>query len=72
MAVNQSDFGHRARKATWLYCCGIDPDKVPEVPRQMGLEFSVVELLPKWEREATPIEFAQWLVMLAGRCKGSG
>lgn len=68
VAVNQSDFGHRARKATWLYCCGIEPDAVPAVPAQMGLEFTVVELLPKWEREATPRMFAEWLVDLASRC----
>lgn len=29
--VEQGHYGHEARKATWLYVCGVDPDKLPDL-----------------------------------------
>lgn len=31
-AVNQSDWGHPARKPTWIYCVGVDPVRADQRP----------------------------------------
>lgn len=83
--VDQYWWGHRARKRTWLYICGCLPADVPPIPfkegtapcvitNQHGLRAGMPGYRPevtKREREATPIDFAKWLVELAGRCKPS-
>jgi len=69
--VEQSWWGHRAPKRTWLYVVGAMPleielpdfDSRPEPVRtieQMGVD----------ERERTPKAFAEWLVRLAEKCAG--
>lgn len=73
-------FGHRARKATRLYICGVDPVNIPAIPILLGdAEFVVGTSgrrkdgsrkksrpeISKSEREHTPHEMARWLVQLA-------
>lgn len=69
LPLQQSDFGHRAPKNTWLYICGIEPRQVPVMPLILGLATGRIELMGNREREATPIEFAHWLVDLAITCQ---
>lgn len=80
LPVDQHWFGHRARKSTLLYICGIEPNDIPAMPLKLGAaEFVIGDSgrrstgtkrpeISKAEREHTPIEFARWLVTLACMC----
>lgn len=74
--IDQFWFGHKAKKPTLLYICGIKPDEIPEYP----LRFETpTHLLTQWnsktgkrlpevskaEREATPVHLAEWLIKTA-------
>ena len=82
--VNQHWWGHRAEKKTILYIVGIEPSELPEIPFVMGEAPCVVASsgrringtrskrrpeITKREREATPPEFAKWLLEIAKKCK---
>lgn len=80
LGVDQNWWGHRAKKATWLYIVGLSFRDAPAMP--MRLEYPTHSVtpynrnghrrlldLPKAEREHTPPEFARWLVELAARCR---
>ena len=81
IGVNQHEFGHRALKPTRLYIAGCSPRDIPPLPLVLGRPECVIgdvgraslgtkrREIPKAEREATPPEFARWLVDLAGRCR---
>lgn len=82
MAVDQFWWGHRARKRTFLYICGIVPSQLPPLPLVLGQAPAVIAgnsrhrtkglvHLPHAEREKTPEAFALWLLDLAGRCRKS-
>lgn len=71
--VEQGNYGHRARKRTWLYLYSADP-----VPLRWGKStakawvswgdydrYGYVERLSKRERAATPVEFRDLLLTLA-------
>lgn len=76
--VEQGAYGHRARKATWLYACGVD---LPELRwgttegdfvrardgRQMRREIrtGACQRLSKKQRKTTPIEFRDLLISIA-------
>lgn len=69
--VNQCDWGHKARKPTWLYVVGC---VIPPMPQPREPTHVMVRLLrnnndwpevPKRERHITPPDFAVWLVALA-------
>ena len=61
--VNQSDWGHPAQKATWLYFVGTGiPPLVPRGPAPTR-RFSDMH---RREASATPPRFAEYLVALAG------
>jgi hypothetical protein len=74
--IDQFVFGHKARKATLLYVCGIDRSKIPSVPLKfdaithyVGFPKSFngrngMKEITKKEREQTPIELAKWLIRL--------
>ncbi len=74
--VNQHWWGHRAEKRTLLYIVGVSPSAIPAYP----LSFNAVthcinwtkdhtkKHVNNWEREATPIAFAEWLIKTAGLC----
>lgn len=80
LPVHQFWFGHRARKATWLYIVGIEPQAIPAIPLVLGEAPMVIGLwsgrdrltcrkgVLKIEREATPQAFAEWLTTLARAC----
>jgi hypothetical protein len=86
LKVEQHWWGHRARKRTWLYVCGLELRGVPQMPLTLTEASHVVSSgyapyrghrhrsckpeIGKAEREHTPPAFARWLVELARRCKG--
>lgn len=77
LKVNQSWWGHKARKSTWLYIVGMDYADIPEFWATLAppthvccnggsVEKKRPELSPK-ARSATPPRFAAWLVEVARR-----
>lgn len=64
LSINQSWFGHRAKKSTLLYIVGLRPSEIPAYPLSFDLPSRSVESMSTTEREKTPILFAQWLVDL--------
>ena len=82
ISIDQFWWGHRARKRTWLYICGVDPNQLPEIPLRFDAITHTVSTtmhrnrkyfrpkptITKAEREATPKEFAEWLVKTARLC----
>lgn len=78
--VPQFWWGHRAMKSTWLYIVGVDPVAIPVMPFALGHAPCTVGLwsgrdkancrkeISLREREATPPDFARWLLDLADRC----
>ncbi len=73
--VDQFHFGHKAKKSTWLYICGVSIADLPPVPIRLGVaEYLVVEskhnplgrkCISKADRERTPVDFASWLLDIA-------
>lgn len=77
--VQQVAWGHVARKRTWLYFVGVDPQLVVQTIRTGGriTHWQAGAHNAKWpipaglkacsaqQRNRTPLRFAQWLVMLA-------
>ena len=63
--VDQSTFGHRAQKATWLYVVGITLEDLPRPVIELGLPDRFVEQLGRAAREHTPEPLARWLVEVA-------
>lgn len=73
--IDQFWFGHKAKKKTWLYVCGINRVNIPAVPMRLDLITHVIKTSKykttsykqstKKERDATPPDLAYWLVNLA-------
>lgn len=67
--VDQWWFGHRARKRTLLYMCGVDWAMIPPLPLVLGVAECVLagrgKPLPKRLRSSSPEAFAKWLVCVA-------
>lgn len=80
VVVDQFWWGHRAQKRTGLYICGCPRSELPVMPLRLGEATHTVGLysgrdkarcrpsITKREREATPPEFAAWMVEVARRC----
>jgi hypothetical protein len=76
IAILQQWFGHKAKKATWLYIC--DCQQIPPIPFIMGqpdcysavrkVKHPDMQRLSHRERQGTPPAFAHWLVSVAERC----
>lgn len=69
--VWQSAYGHKARKRTWLFCCGKRPpelcwDRTPGT-HQVGHFDKIKPVLSKREASATPPEFRDALILIAQR-----
>jgi len=71
-SVDQSWWGHRAPKPTWLYVVGCEPSELPEVPFHLGTAEGRIEMMGRAERERTPLAFCEWLVSVAERCANVG
>ncbi len=79
--VEQRHYGHRARKATWLYACHVEPvslrwGKGPPPTAWISTDRPRAELaalgidqLSKREAKATPTEFRDLLLTIAGAVK---
>lgn len=79
--VEQGHYGHRARKATWLYACRtqlpslrwgrpaatcrLDDGYHSAAERRRGRKSGVIEKLSRTERAATPIPFRDLLLAIA-------
>lgn len=60
--VDQGNYGHRAKKQTWLYCCHVDPPSLLWGPSKASVP---VENMGKNERAATPEPFRDLLISIA-------
>lgn len=83
ICVDQFWWGHKARKKTFLYICGVNKKDLPIIPMNFDMLTHYVGFPKSWkgkgrngmkeiskkEREATPIDFAKWLIEVAKRCK---
>ncbi len=69
--VEQGHYGHRARKATWLYAAGVA--SLPDLARgesvaslqSLRKRTGSVQLMSKKERKATPLPFRDLLLSIA-------
>ena len=80
LVIDQSWWGHKARKRTNLYVCGCAPCALPQMPMRLGSATHTMGLyskrdratcrpeVPKRERSSTPIALAKWLLEVARRC----
>ena len=79
ISVDQFWWGHKAKKSTLLYIVGCPIRELPAIPiRFDAIEYVVSRSansirgfkkeISKKEREATPIDFAKWLIDVASRC----
>jgi hypothetical protein len=81
LSVNQSWWGHKAEKKTLLYVCGCPRAELPPTPIRFDLITHVVSnearkgqpgykpRITQYEREATPLEMAKWLIEVAALCQ---
>ena len=80
LKVDQHWWGHRARKRTLLYVCGVERGRLPAMPLTLTEPSHVVSSgyakgphrhrsrkpeIGKRERKATPPDFAAWLIAVA-------
>ena len=61
--VEQGNYGHRGRKGTWLYACGVTA--LPSLKWGASTASVPVENMGKRERLATPIQFRDMLLDIA-------
>lgn len=83
ICVDQFWFGHKARKKTFLYICGVSKKDLPPIPIRFEAITHYVGFPKSWkgksrygmkevskrEREHTPENFAKWLIEVAKLCK---
>lgn len=81
--VSQCDFGHVAKKWTWLYICGFK-GRLPKLPEQRqpthwcsgtrtkGFRGTVppgIKICSPQQRRRTPVDFAKFLIKIASKCR---
>lgn len=66
VSVNQSWFGNRGDKSTWLYVCGVPFYKLPSIPSPVFLGHKLITKMSSLERSRTPLNLSDWLVSIAG------
>lgn len=76
LSINQSWFGHKCEKKTWLYICGCLPTEIPNYTICFDLiEHCIsssrrikgrarLKEVTDYQRIATPLVFAEWLINL--------
>lgn len=77
LGIAQSWWGHKAEKNTLLYIVGLRPCDVPDIPLSLHYASHVIASrksdarpsVTKAEREHTPVALAEWLVLLASKCR---
>lgn len=69
ISINQSWFGHRAEKRTWLYIVGIKQKQLPPMPIKFDTIVKKLDHMGSREREATPRFLAIWLISVIERIK---
>jgi hypothetical protein len=79
IAIDQFWFGHRSRKPTWLYICGVSKGNLPPAPFRLAGYYEDVfaggsrKYVPGSRhgalRSGTPIEFAKWLIKAVENCR---
>lgn len=82
ICVNQSWWGHRAQKKTFLYIVGCPEKELPAIPLSLDAITHVVGFsrgqlkdpqgikeVSRKEREATPLALAKWLIAVAEKCQ---
>lgn len=71
LSVNQSWFGHKCEKNTWVYIKGLSINEVPSFPLSFDLiEYSIshtkknskLKEVTRKYRNSTPVKFAEWLI----------
>jgi hypothetical protein len=65
--IQQKDFGHPARKDTYIYIVGLDIRDIPPPDIRLGLPDGKVENQSKGGRESTPERMATWLIEIIRR-----
>lgn len=70
ISINQSAFGHRALKPTWLYIVGLHSTQLPILPLDRA-PTATIENMGRSERERTPIKLALWLIDALNQIKAS-
>jgi len=87
MLVAQCDWGHVARKPTWIYMVGVDGLRIDVPPprepthwcsggrtKRRGMGATVppgIKVCSAQQRRRTPPEFAEWLVSIASSVRRS-
>lgn len=78
--IDQHWYGHKAKKATFLYIVGIEPASLPPIPYNMKTPAYVIQTntkndprphVSKADRERTPPDLARWLVETAERIRSN-
>lgn len=79
ISIDQFWFGHKAKKSTFIYICGTTLNNIPAYPLNFdAIEYVInsssrkkycnIKEVSKFERSATPLNLALWLIDVALLC----